>query len=433
MTAIITALMQISTKIDEKDLPERFRQVFEIVPIDDWRRRAADLVDRERQNPHLSAYFDQRYTIERLLDRALEHCSQRGTLPPVQGPDGGRYHPLYSFIHVLGSVYPRLSTRGQYRVCGYLRDGLQSKIGLAAFAHELAVAAHLWSQSFDVTFTDIDERARFDFLPIKDGLHLEVDCKTASGDVGRKIHRIRALELFHHIPFETLLKPDTGRIVDIVLPDALNGRESYMDGIASIVSDVINQNRSLSVAKIADVSLREFAFHEEPSLFLNAPTLGALERIAERLGRGNEHVAWFAVPEQRTAAIVFVSSRRPDKVADGIYRALKKSAEEQFSGKNPALLAINILDLTPTQLQKLASGTSALQTISNHLFEGDRRKHLFGVSFVSPAQQVDIYGATPGTALSFIRTDHPLSRDPCLALFNSSWRSRPFWIARVDM
>jgi uncharacterized UPF0146 family protein len=60
---------------------------------------------------------------------------------------------------------------------------------------ELAVAAHLSRAGFDVEFTDIEDRARFDLLAQKEDIRLEVDCKTASGDVGRKIHRRRAIEL----------------------------------------------------------------------------------------------------------------------------------------------------------------------------------------------------------------------------------------------
>jgi len=58
---------------------------------------------------------------------------------------------------------------------------------LAPFAHELAVPVHLWSAGFDVQFADIEGRSRFDILERKDDLELEIDCKTASGDVGRQI------------------------------------------------------------------------------------------------------------------------------------------------------------------------------------------------------------------------------------------------------
>jgi hypothetical protein len=439
--------MRISIAVNEDELPERFRQVFKIVSEEAWRRRAADLSGRERQNPHLDDYFDERYPIERFLDRAMAHWSQRSRLPPVRGPDGGRYYQLYSFIHILSSVYPCLSPIGQLRVHGYLRHGLQSDVGLAAFAHELAVAVHLWSAGFDVEFTDIEERARFDILATKDGLHLEVDCKTVSADVGRQIHRRRALELWHRINpvLARLLKTGGGRTVDIVLPGRLHGTEAYVNAVAKVVSDAIDQGKSLSVADTADVSLGEFDLHEPA--FLTTEPSQALESVVERLGRVNREVVCLGSRQEHAAVVAIISSREPDKVADGIYRALKGSAAAQFSGTNPVLLATNLLDVTPNQLRELASGQSALGAISNRLFAGKDREHLFGVAFVSPAdvpEAIDTYGAalsSRGMALFFRHEDHPLSQDPRLVLFKhhdhphspALLERLPFWTVRAGV
>jgi len=203
-------------------------------------------------------------------------------------------------------------------VQGYLRHGLQSEVGLAAFAHELAVAVHLWSAGFDVEFTDIEERARFDILATKDGLHLEVDCKTASADVGRQIHRRRALELWHRINpgLARLLKTGGGRTVDIVLPGRLHGAEAYMNAVAKVVSDAIDQGKSLSLADIADVSLGEFDLRDEPAFLATEPSQ-ALERVVGRVGRVNREVVCLGGREEHAAVVAIVSSREPDKVAEG--------------------------------------------------------------------------------------------------------------------
>ena len=84
----------------------------------------------------------------------------------------------YSHEYVHASIAER-----SVACCGYLKDGLRSDNGLAALAHELAVAAHLWSAGFDLEFADIEDGTRFDILARKDGIDLEVDCKTASGEM----------------------------------------------------------------------------------------------------------------------------------------------------------------------------------------------------------------------------------------------------------
>jgi hypothetical protein len=314
-------------------------------------------------------------------------------------------------------------------VRGYLKDGLRDN-GLVAFAHELAVAVHLWSAGFDVEFTDIESRARFDILARKDGVDLEVDCKTASGDVGRQIHRRRALELFNRIypALKGVLEKGHSRTVNIVLPSALYGAEPYINAVGKAVSDAALQDKSQSIADVADVYVGEFDLHDEPSLLTGAPTPEVLANLAVRLGHANSHVVCLGSPGQ-VAVIAAVSSRKPDKVVDGIYRALKASAEGQFGRANPALIAVRLLDLTMPQLSELASGPSKLGAISNRLFEGERRGHLFGAAFLSPAdaptESADPTGASfsnRGMALLFKNEAHALSQDPRLELFQPRHR-----------
>jgi len=91
--------------------------------------------------------------------------------------------------------------------------------------------------------------------------------------------------------------------------------------------------------------------------------------VAERrLGRANAHVVCVGRPGHG-AVVAAVSSRRRDRVVNGIYRELKESAQGQFGGANPALLAIRLLDLTMPQLRELASkGLGNFGAISNRLF-----------------------------------------------------------------
>src|SRR5262249_44539706 len=150
------------------------------------------------------------------------------------------------------------------------------------------------------------------------------------------------------------------------------------------------------------------------------PTQQALENVAAHLGHPNSNAMGRGNHRQRAAAVVVVSSRKPDKVVDGIYRAMKASAEEQFSGANPALLAIRILDLTMAQLRELTSGQ--LGAISNRLLRGERRSHLLGVAFLSPADTLSVSTdrasfASQGMSLLFRNEQHPLSSDSRLAMF----------------
>jgi hypothetical protein len=72
--------MQIATTTYSAELPALFRRLFEIVPKDQWRRRANELHAREQTNPFLTAYFDDHFPIERALMRAKPYTAASGEI-----------------------------------------------------------------------------------------------------------------------------------------------------------------------------------------------------------------------------------------------------------------------------------------------------------------------------------------------------------------
>jgi hypothetical protein len=54
---------------------------------------------------------------------------------------------------------------------------------------EISIASHFMSKGWDVEFMDYSGAARFDLLARRRMIAIEVECKSTSGDTGRKIHR----------------------------------------------------------------------------------------------------------------------------------------------------------------------------------------------------------------------------------------------------
>jgi hypothetical protein len=106
---------------------------------------------------------------------------------------------------------------------------------------------HLNQKGFDVTFQDIDHGGGFDFLAVKDGVELEVECKSASGDLGRQVHRRRMIELSRHLQsvIKEALTSQGGRLVRVLLPGSLHGRREFLGGLAETIRSVIRTERSV--------------------------------------------------------------------------------------------------------------------------------------------------------------------------------------------
>lgn len=423
--------MRLSVEAYSQDIPRIIRQLFEIVAWDQWRRRIRELEAREQQIPELAEYFDDKYPIERALGRARAFHKRFGHYPHLTDTTGPQLYELYAFASMLTRVHARLSPAGKSRLAGVLKSGLKTEPGLAPVALEMSSAAHFLRAGYDVDFADLEGREQFDILASKEGLELEVDCKTVSGDVGRAIPRRLALELFHRIR-TALRRLDNqltgGRAIRLMIPDVLTGNESTMEKLAALVIEAIQAGESRSVAGLADVSVA--AFQPDDAWMGRAPTNDELVATAKRvLGDPNLHGMSLYHPNRGAAVIMAIESRKPDRVLRQIYKPLRDSAERQFGKNRPALLTVRLTDLSADDLRGLSSGQYGLARIAHRLFRGERRQHLFGVAYVAPGS-APISSRTPdlagvhvqdhGTSLLFHHPEHPLRHDPRLALFTDA-------------
>src|ERR1700730_6215210 len=173
--------MRIESRTHRSELPKIFRQMFVIAPLDLWRRRSDELKERERYYTFVGRYFDEKYSVERTVSHVVTYRRSTGRYPKISGTQDHEIFKLYSFASALTRVYANLSSQAQDRLRGAVRDGLNSEPGLAPVTLEMSVATHLSNAGFDVDFVDLEGHQRFDFLAQKEGIELEVDCKTPDG------------------------------------------------------------------------------------------------------------------------------------------------------------------------------------------------------------------------------------------------------------
>ena len=80
-------------------------------------------------------------------------------------------------------------------------------------------------RGFDVEFTDLEQRERFDLLASKPGMEIEIDCKSVSGDIGRSIHGRRFRDFVGQLNRSVgeLARHGGGSLIHITIPDNLHG------------------------------------------------------------------------------------------------------------------------------------------------------------------------------------------------------------------
>jgi hypothetical protein len=430
--------MRISPTLNVSSIPSLITRFLGIIGADAWTRRYRVLRDQIRDNPLLEPCFADSHGFELRLGKLLDspHSSGRFVLDLSSVLD----YALVSFIAPVVLIYEQLTGLGKGRVAGMLRDGLNAD--LRPFMSEIETVTHLMHRGFDVSFQDIDRGHGFDFLAMRDGIELEIECKSVSGDLGRQVHRRRMVELSSHVwPVirHTLASVDGGRLIRVMLPSNLHGRREILSDIAGVIKSAIETETSVST-QLCDVDWRRFDLAGSPFANIDPAAVSreSVQPFLEReMGQTNKHV-FFAYRPARAAIAMIVESRKRDRVLRGLMHDLKTAAKTQLTGQRPGVLVVQFLELSSADLLDLASHgssnprqASALQIATNLLFDNPGRSHIHSIVYrgargtlrqsVSVGDsRIDRSYQEQGPTYFFKNPNHTLADDPRYSLFATS-------------
>jgi hypothetical protein len=267
-----------------------------------------------------------------------------------------------------------------------------AKFGIRPFAYELTMAMHLMSKGWDVVFADIEKVGNFDFLARKDGLEIEMECKTTSGDSGRQIHRFEMSRL------GTLIDPALAELSDVAgshflivtIPSKLESSDASIKLVGEAVVQAAREraNAANSHASVAYSHLSE--------LVSSGPhDAGKVRQMCEeRCGDSNLHLHLHGQPTFSVVIAAF-RSERPDTVIKTLTQRAKEAAD-QCSGTRPAIVALNLVDpISQAELQGMLGTFNGMHAIAAGIFEKEKRAHVDMIAFTVPqAPEFDDAGYT---------------------------------------
>lgn len=311
-----------------------------------WTKRLAHLRRELESSPFRAKLAVDYNWLELSLADQLENTGTAADQPhhgsaPVTPPEVlAARHFAETVVHIHGELTPK----GQRRLKGRLRDGLQSKTGFSSIYLELDVARRLLDAGYSVEFSDMDCTARYDLRFRRGAAEGEVECKSLSADAGRKIHRhdfYRFMDAIGSELAERLSAPAREAIV-VTLCGRLPSDETHQAELRSATRRVLRQS-DLQTLRGSFFSISR----EDCSVRLQGESPPGSEReLYERyrLAYGdNCHVSG-AVLDDRSCIIVMRSQDEDDHSAPQL-EAIRKAAS-QFSGTRPAFIAVQYDDLT---------------------------------------------------------------------------------------
>jgi hypothetical protein len=376
--------MRISTEALPKDIDSAFDWISGQIgaAID---QRVAAFKQQERTNPLLASHFRENFALEFALAKARKYRKNTGRLPR-----GQEYDALYSFLIPTHRIHCALPRDVKTPFEGRLRDAVNGTNGARPFAYEISIATALMQKEWDVEFIDYSGVERFDLLARKEAVEVEVECKTTSGDTGRKIHRQEVNRL------ADLLLPITRQVADeagchrilVTVPDRLGKSTQELSGIASIVASAVQQKASAS-SDLAQVGCAFDRLNPWPGP--NDPDV--VPFFEKRFGVQNANLVFHGRADFSVVAVM-IRSAKMDSVVDTI-SAQAKEAADQCSGTRPALIALHLIDeIDRSDLQTLLQTSNGLHAITHAVFKSGKRQHVDSIAFTVPqATRTDGTGA----------------------------------------
>lgn len=367
--------MLIRTEATPRDVELAFHWIGGLIGAE-LDKRVAAFERQERSNPLLGNHFREHFALEFALAEARKYRRNTGRLP--KGSAG--YDDLYGFLVPTHRIHAALPAEVRRAFEGRLFGALNGAHGIRPFAYEISIATHLMQRRWDVTFADYTGVDRFDLLARRGDIEVELECKSTSGDTGRKVHRQEVHRL------ADLILPTTQRLADhpgchllrITVPGRLGKSTAELAAIASAVGTAIQQG---SVAiDVCHVEYQVTDLTSWPDPRHDAEFRTFFER---QLGVTNANLLLHGRPGISVVAVA-IASQQADTVVDAIASQAKEAAD-QCSGTRPALIALHLIDpVGEPQLEELLRTSNGTHRIAAAVFNGANRLHVDSIMFTVP-------------------------------------------------
>jgi hypothetical protein len=359
--------MRFVAEMYDTEVDKEFRRFFEWTSETIWRSK----LDKLTKTPQFSDAAPYRQYL--FNKNPLVPCIAKYFSLTRQGQSVARHldaeeKRICAYLKLLN----RMVYEAKEEVLKRLRGSIFDDDSAAAFLFELQLAIHFFRRGYNVDFTDLEGKARYDLLVSDGAQELEVECKRQSIDAGRKIKKgdfyLLADVLFsilHDIKrrFAVLIKSDGRMGADQKLFQALG--EAVEASLRTDTTEGAVANLEFTIEKLPDG--------------LNIRSDADAARALRPFYSGSAYYAVFSNPE--TVIAIKCESANANTVLNAIYEKVKDGAS-QLSGIRPGLLACFVEEIEDQDWDILRDD-SGLKAIGVRLLSSPSRSHVNLVAFSS--------------------------------------------------
>jgi len=418
------------TELHTAEIPGLYERFASVVGDGHWKQRVVTIKQEIKGNAFLREHLLRENAIAFQLDRLREMADKYGRVPNWE-VNNQQLYPAASFAAQVMSFMdasPKpLAEQFRRRVHGALKNPNDMR-GLRL---EFAAATHFLRRGRAVSWPEMSREGTFDLLVSDAGPNgLEVECKSISGDKGRKIHTRESLDFFSllhpHLKITTA-GLSTGLSAAITVPGRLPTGYRDRQTLAKEVAAAIFQGQNAVLSNGCAVRLSEFdvsKLGDIPNAKNGQDVRAAVDSVT---GTNNRHSLVIGTGSGGALALA-IQSAADDTFMDTVFDTIKDSAARQLSGTRGGMFFVGIQGISGSQLQSIAGQdndptqpATALRIGVSKFLSGAGRDQVIGVGFLSES------GLTPvqhglvdsgGTAYYFPKRESPFWSENFSGLFN---------------
>lgn len=365
-----------------RDAPTYVTRFISLIGWNNITDRIDQLEALTRQSPIAGHHLSELAITERTLVDLHRQIRSRGRLKTDRPAE---VHAILSFATMIVEIERRLSSAGSDQLRGRLRDALRSERGFEPLRHEMIAASHMLRDGWDITLVDLEGLENFDILATDGEIELELECKTASVDMGRKLHRrdiYRLLDACHDAFSVAAVNPEATILIELTVADRLPTRDADFNAIAAHLNHIA-QHEPEGEYEGEEYRIRKRLL-DVPGNSMRRPE-SLRETLPDEFPNPDFHAGIFGIGD--STALLVVRSDKPDQKLAYLYKQLKR-AHEQFSGWRASSLWVNVEDVEPEAWRHLKD-QSGLQHFTSRYLGSPSRDNVCFVAYSSLAEYIE--------------------------------------------
>jgi len=382
----------VQVELHTDEFPALFQRFGEMVGAHHWKRRV-DLIKTEfKGNRLLKEHLFQENEMVFSLQASTELAKKFGGFP-AHLVNCRPLYPCMAFAAQILSIAEASASTQRAQLVRRVHGAMKNPDDMRALRLELTAATHFLRRGLKVEWPETSGGGTMDLvLPGLGPRGLEIECKSASDDKGRKIHRREALD------FYALIAPKlndlgkglkSGVAAVLTLEGRMPGSFTARRNLAQSVVRYVLAGSSNCTLDGANLRIHEF----DPKLLGDVGENGlpviTRDNIDSITGTTNREA--LIVGRKNGGAIVLVlQSAQDDSLLAYVFDTLSRSASKQLSKKCAGMFLVGLDGLEAASMlalaqQDLTGGqpATALRVRVSEFLANQGRDHVVGVGFIS--------------------------------------------------